>query len=224
MKDRSRFKSNIGFTDLLFNLVIGFVYLFMIAFILINPVAKTADVPKKADWLIVIEWDHKFNDDIDLWVQDPSGKKVSFTRRENGLMHLERDDLGHSSDMIVYPDSNGTKPITKNLPINKEVVTLRGTIPGEYIVMAHVYSRNFAVHPDGGDTKDYPGWLKFSLVQVNPYVEVDIEVLEYQHRGQQFTLLNFTLDEDGSFVKSNKIPQNIITKMGFNNNRMDQGQ
>lgn len=212
MNDRNRHKSSIGFTDLLFNLVIGFVYLFMIAFILINPVAKTQDIPNKADWLVVIEWDPIFNDDIDLWVQDPSGNKVSFTRREHGLMHLERDDLGHTSDQVTYPNPDGTMPKTIVLPINKEVVTLRGTIPGEYIVMAHVYSRNFAPHPDGGNTKDYPGWIRFSLVQVNPYIEGHVEQFEYEYRGQQFTLLNFTLDDDGEFVRSNKRPHSIITR------------
>ena len=214
MKDRNRHKSSIGFTDLLFNLVIGFVYLFMIAFILINPVAKTQDIPKTADWLIVIEWNPTFNDDIDLWVQDPAGNKVSFMRREHGLMHLERDDLGHNSDRISYPGPDGSTSQVKIIPLNKEVVTLRGTIPGEYVVMAHVYSRNYYSHPDGGSTADYPGWLRFSLVQVNPYIEGYIEEFEYTMRGQQLTLLNFTLDDDGEFIKSNKRRYTIITSRG----------
>ena len=53
--NRLKYKSGIGFTDLLFNLVIGFVYLFVIAFILINPIAKKGDVIKKAEYMITIE-------------------------------------------------------------------------------------------------------------------------------------------------------------------------
>ena len=36
--------SNLAFNDLLFNVLIGFVMLFVIAFLLINPIAKKADI------------------------------------------------------------------------------------------------------------------------------------------------------------------------------------
>ena len=64
LDNKLKYKSSIGFTDLLFNLVIGFVYLFVIAFILINPVAKKGDVIKKAEYMIVLEWNHEYNDDV----------------------------------------------------------------------------------------------------------------------------------------------------------------
>ena len=214
MKDRNRYKSSIGFTDLLFNLVIGFVYLFMIAFILINPITKQQDAPKQADWIIVIEWDPNFNDDVDLWVEDSQGHKVSFTRREAGLMHLERDDLGHLNDQLKMPMSKDSGEKTKRFHINKEVVTLRGTVPGEYKVMAHVYNRGNAKHPDGGNTKDYPGWLRLSLIKMTPYSEQYIEEFVYNERGQQITLLNFTLDADSKLVDSNKVRHSIITRLG----------
>ena len=99
--NRQKFKSSIGFTDLLFNLVIGFVYLFVIAFILINPIAKKGDVIKKAEYMIVLEWNHEYNDEIDLWVKDPAGNIVSFLQKSKGLMHLEKDDLGYSNDVYV---------------------------------------------------------------------------------------------------------------------------
>ena len=101
LDNKLKYKSSIGFTDLLFNLVIGFVYLFVIAFILINPVAKKGDVIKKAEYMVVIEWNHEYNDDIDLWVKDPAGNVVSFLRKSHGLMHLEKDDLGYSNDVYV---------------------------------------------------------------------------------------------------------------------------
>ena len=99
--NRGKYKSTVGFTDLLFNLLVGFVFLFIIAFILINPITKKADVPKKAEYMIVMEWPTEVADDIDLWVKDPEGNTVSFVKKENGYMNLEKDDLGHSNDMTV---------------------------------------------------------------------------------------------------------------------------
>ena len=128
--NRLKYKSSIGFTDLLFNLVIGFVYLFVIAFILINPIAKQGDVEKKAEYIVVLEWDHHLNDDVDLWIKDPAGNIVSFLTKSAGLMHLEKDDLGTSNDSVT---KDGQK---KTIFLNREVVTLRGTIAGEYEVMA----------------------------------------------------------------------------------------
>ena len=66
MSNRNRFKSTTGLNDLLFNLLIGFVFLFVVAFLLINPPTKKSDAPKKAEYLIVIEWDKDANHDLSL--------------------------------------------------------------------------------------------------------------------------------------------------------------
>ena len=95
-RNNDRFRSTTGLNDLLFNLLVGFVFLFIVAFLLINPPTKKEDAPKKAEYLIIIEWDETANDDIDLWVQDPSGTTVSFTHKTGGLLNLEKDDLGMS--------------------------------------------------------------------------------------------------------------------------------
>ena len=90
---RRQYGSSTAFNDLLFNLVVGFVFLFVIAFILINPPTKKADIPTKAEYIFIIEWDSESADDIDLWVRDPNGITVSFTRKEGGLLNLEKDSL-----------------------------------------------------------------------------------------------------------------------------------
>lgn len=41
----------LGFTDLLFNALLGFVVMFVIAFLLTNPIAKIGAVDNKADLL-----------------------------------------------------------------------------------------------------------------------------------------------------------------------------
>ena len=64
-RDKSRFKSTTGLNDLLFNLLVGFVFLFIVAFLLINPPTKKEDAPKKAEYLIIIEWDEGVNKAVD---------------------------------------------------------------------------------------------------------------------------------------------------------------
>ena len=54
---KRRLGSGLAFNDLLFNVLIGFVMLFIIAFLLINPITKKADIPVKAEFIITIEWE-----------------------------------------------------------------------------------------------------------------------------------------------------------------------
>ena len=56
-----RYRSSFGFIDLLFNMLIGFVFLFMLAFLLINPVAKKETIKPKAEYFIELEWDGEKN-------------------------------------------------------------------------------------------------------------------------------------------------------------------
>ena len=43
----NKYASPTAFTDLLFNIVIGVAFMFMLAFLLINPVAKKQDIDKR---------------------------------------------------------------------------------------------------------------------------------------------------------------------------------
>ncbi len=207
LKTPDRYKNSIGFTDMLFNMLLGFVFLFIIAFILINPITKKSDAPKKAEYLIVIEWDDDKNDDIDLWVRDPAGNVISFINRTGGLLNLEKDDLGRSNDAVVMPDGS-----VKVLNINREVVTVRGIVPGVYNVQAHVYSRK------SWKEEDAIGTITVKVIKVNPYGEVYMGTKMYNIKGQQITLLNFKLDKDGKFLGFNlEHVQGLITRRAAGN-------
>ena len=205
--DKARYKSSIGFTDLLFNLVIGFVFLFLIAFIMINPVAKRADIEKKAEFIIVIEWSQRLNDDIDLWVKDPQGNVVSFMQKSSGVMNLEKDDLGYSND--VLKDGSGAEKI---IHTNREVVTLRGTSTGEYQVMAHVYNRHVSVRLDGTTGKNFPGEVRVNIIQINPYYEHYTQTYNYSEKGQTISLVRFTLSEEGDVVRVSNAESDFVLK------------
>ena len=133
---RNRYLSGLGFTDLLFNTLIGFVFLFVIAFLLIAPPVPTdKKIDPKAEILIILTWPEGNMSDIDLWVMDPLGQTVSFRGRDRGLMHLDRDDLGNSNDTIILADGRTIKSEQ-----NQEIVTIRGWVPGEWVVNAHFYA------------------------------------------------------------------------------------
>jgi len=68
--NNEKYKSTIGFTDLLFNILVGFAFLFIIAFLLIKPEAKKKDFDRNAEFVVVLEWDKEAKGDIDLYVED----------------------------------------------------------------------------------------------------------------------------------------------------------
>ena len=133
--NNEKYKSTIGFTDLLFNILVGFAFLFIIAFLLIKPEAKKKDFDRNAEFVIIMEWDKEAKGDIDLYVEDPLLAKCSFRQTVANFMHLDKDDLGSVNDTVVNAD--GT---TSTVQINREVITIRGIIAGEYIINAHYYS------------------------------------------------------------------------------------
>ena len=186
-----RYVSNVAFTDLLFNIVVGLAFLFLLAFILMNPIAKEKDVEEKSDFIIVMTWDDESGDDIDLWVRDPGGRIVSFRNRGIGFMHLDRDDLGLSNDKVQGADGKIIYVYR-----NKEVVSLRGFNVGKYTVNAHVYNKK-----PWKDKKMRRSNIKIELIKLNPYSEVAQAEFIAIGRGQEFTAFHFTLDADGKVIK-----------------------
>ena len=132
---KRNYHTNMAFLDLLFNTLLCFAALFCLAFILINPSKKNKTVEAKAEFMITIIWPADMDDDVDTYVEDPEGNLVAFNRREQGLMHLDRDDVGFSSDRIQT--SFGVVEYKEN----REIVSLRGIVPGEYVVNVHMYTK-----------------------------------------------------------------------------------
>lgn len=179
----NRYGSNLSFNDVLFNALLGFVVLFVLALLLINPITKKSDIPAKAEILIIVEWDNESPDDIDTWVQGPlMGAPISFQNKHSGSMHLDRDDLGRTSDIMMI---DGEKIVIK---INREVVTMRGIAKGDYYINIHVYNK-----PGNSEPTKYT----ITLLDVNPYREVYVMQGEVTARGDIVRLPGFTLDEEG---------------------------
>ena len=203
MFDKEKYKSTIGFTDMLFNVLVGFAFLFIVAFLLIKPESKKEDFERKAEFVVVMEWDHDQPDDIDLYVQDPTQSKVHFRLPIVNFMYLDKDDLGFANDVVKYED--GT---TKKVNINREVVTIRGIIPGEYIINAHYYSERDYSNIDNRvemgtsarKTKLKEVTVKVQLHKVNPYTILWAGEKTFRGKGQEETFVRFRLDKDGKVL------------------------
>ena len=191
MFDKNKYKSTIGFTDMLFNILLGFAFLFIVAFLLIKPEAKKEDFERRAEFVVVMEWDNDASGDVDLYVEDPTGKQVSFRYHNHNFMHLDKDDLGAMNDTVVNADGSISK-----VAINREVVTIRGIIKGEYTVNGHYYSvRSPKIN------KEKPViTVRVELHKVNPYTIAWVGEKTFTHKGQEETFLRFRLDQEGKLL------------------------
>ena len=184
------------FTDLLFNALLAFTFLFILVLIFLNPPAKTGIIDPKAEFIITTTWQDGSPDDVDLWVEGPDGQTVWFNNPALGLMHLDRDDRGMTNDTILV----GGKEIIN--PLNQEVVTIRGYIAGEYIVNLHYYATqtNQAVTAN------------VNVAKVNPKLEVvyygDVDLVK---PGEEKTAVRFSVSKQGEVYNINTLPKSIVT-------------
>ena len=186
---------HLAFVDFLFILLLVFISMFILALLLINPVPKKSEIERKAEYIITLEWDDKSHDDIDIWIEDPVNNILSFRNRVAGLMHLDKDDLGQINDIIYLPD--GTQQV---IELNREVVTFRGWIKGEYVVNVHMYTKR----TDGNAS------VKVTMLRINPYKLLWEDNILLAHQGQEFTVRRFTLNLQGDITKTNTIEKLFI--------------
>ena len=160
-----------------------------------NPVAKKGIIDPKAEYIITIAWPDNSPDDVDTWVEDPNGNLIWFRNREAGLVHLDRDDRGQINDTITV---NGTE--IQN-PLNQEVVTIRGIVPGEYVVNVHYYATE----------TELPLRVTVKVSKVNPALEIVYygdTLLE--KKGDEKTAVRFVIDKSGTVTQVSHIAKSLV--------------
>ena len=181
---KKRYSNFDPFTDLLFNILLGFTFLFFITILFINPITKLGNVNMKAEYIITVDWKDSLPDDIDLWVKDPNGEIVSYLKKDAGWLHLDRDDRGVINDKVII---DGKEVI---YPINRAVVTLRGIIPGEYVVNLYLYDHK----------SNDPVEAKIIIEKVNPSLRlVFVGDVILKNEDSELTITKFRLDSEGNF-------------------------
>ena len=197
------FHSNTAFLDILFNTLLGFVALFFLAFVQMNPKEEEnkKNIEAKAEFIITFTWNSEHDDDVDAYVEDPQGHLVMFKRREDGLMHLDRDDLGHRNDIIQSGEE------TIQYAENQEIVTIRGIIEGEYTVNAHMYLKK---HPNITT-------VKITLEKLRPYKKIIEREIVLEKLGDEKTAFRFKLNKTGDVLETNELGKKL-TPSSFENN------
>lgn len=198
MKSKRTYHSMFAMLDLLFLTCAGFVALFILSFVQIkekDPNKKVTEA--KAEFIVTYIWPVEMDCDVDAYVEDPNGAVVSFQRREDGLMHLDRDDLGNTNDRI-YSQFGGYIEYKEN----REIVTLRGIIPGEYTVNAHLYAKR-------GVTETIPVTIR--VEKVNPFSIVAVKKVNLEFTADEKTALRFTLNKKGEVTNVSDLEKKIAT-------------
>ena len=186
-----------AFTDLLFNALLGFAFMFVAAFALIRDPEDTGRIESKAEILITVRWADRHPDDVDTLVEGPEGSLVWYHNRDSGLMHLDRDDRGLFADRIELDGREISNPI------NQETVTVRALQPGEYVVNLLHYQSNY---PD-------PLPVTVKVEKLNPTVSlIYYGTRELRGVGDEQTAVRFTLDADGNVVGTNELPKTLLTR------------
>jgi len=186
-----KYSNNLAFTDLLFNLLIGFTSLLLIAFLLINPIAEEGKIDPRSEFIITSSWDDESAIDIDLWVKGPDDTIVGFPSKDGRYMVLERDDLGDTNDLIQL--NGDTILIQRNL----ETLSINAIVPGEYIVTVHNYSTSVS-----NENEEYPTPVTIDIMDMNP-ISLDMSRTVKVRLKEEVSVFSFMVDEDGNIYDMN---------------------
>lgn len=168
--------------------------LLLVVYTMIGTPQKAASIDTFGQYAVAVGWPADENDDVDTYVQDPAGDIVWFGDSDVGLMHLEHDDLGRTSDVLEHGQDVA---VVKD---NEERVVLRGVLPGEVTVNVRAYR------------KVTDGTIPVSVVLYRlrgddrPLLRRTVQ-LSFQ--GQETTAFRFTLDRAGRLVDHNELAKSL---------------
>lgn len=175
-----------SFTDLIFLLMFGFMFLVVVMIAHLNPPeSESVDSSVPGNLIVLAEWPEG-NIDVDLWVTGPGERQpVGYSNKSGVLWNLLRDDLGDRPDAT---------------PSNFENMYSRGLVPGEYVINLHLY-RAF------GEQIPVPVDVEISVKRPDPTNggKDGIQVLAYRQvlltaEKQERTVIRFRLDANGNIV------------------------
>lgn len=198
-----------AYIDLLLNVLTGIIFLFVLTTLMIQPKKNEDSLKKNAEFIINAEWNKDYDCDVDMWVRDPKGNTVYFEKKDSGIMHLERDDLGFRGDTITIL---GDKKISNNE--NKETWVLRGNLPGEYTVNLHLYSCRYGADqfPIGSEFKVD---VKVDLYKINPsFKQVYSQTVSLMRVWDEVTVFNFVLNNEGNVTSIDNDNKKLVKTLG----------
>jgi hypothetical protein len=197
MKERRRYFNNTAFLDILFNALVGFVMLFIVAFLSISTTTRKGDIETKAEFVITVTWDGDSRDDVDTYLEDPLGNILNFQVKDIGVMHLDRDDLGQENDRITLPDGSSVL-----IEENQEMTSIRGFIEGQWVLNVHMYNKR----------DDRPTMVRVRMDKLNPVVRTIFQVeIEMRERWEEVTVGRFYMSAQGEIINWDRLPKSLVS-------------
>ena len=196
------YSANISFYDMLTNMMLLFVSLFVLAFIQMaikKEKTKTSKTEIPAQFLITTTWPKEFNDDVDSYLLMPNNQLVFFQRKNDGFASLEYDCIPKQTETIQT--KNG--PVTSNE--HRELITIRKTLEGEYIMNVHMYKKD----------SDLPTPVNVRIEKINPYNMIIMKNITLNRNGEEKTIARFMLNSNGDVIEVNELDKPITTIKGI---------
>ncbi len=189
----------IPYLDLSNTLFFFFVALFAITLLAISDTDSKKQVDTTSKLLVTLTWRDGSANDIDLSLKTPNGNVVWFRSKQSDFASLDQDNTGSGAEQIFDQDGN---VITS--PKRDEVIYIRQTIPGTYIVNVHFY----AIY--GREAEP----VTVTLMSVDPiFREVTSRKFTLTEYHEEHTAFRFTVDAGGSVTSTDALEEFFINNL-----------
>ena len=189
----------IPYLDLSNTLFFFFVALFAIALLAISDADEKRKVDTTSKLLVHLVWRDNSPNDVDLSLKTPADHVVWFRQKEADFASLDHDNLGVGNTSAL--DANGN-PVTS--PTRDEVVYVRQTLPGTYVVNVTLYAQY------GGEAEP----VTVTLTSVYPaYRQVVARQLTLTENHEEHTAFRFTVDDDGIVTSTDLVEELFVNDL-----------
>ena len=196
-KGYKKFFSFRPFIDVLFCCLLMLV---AILFLLKTEEVKVETRPPNVLYEVILTWDSKSADDLDLYVRSASGHIVSFNRREGGegsLISLDHDALGLRNNSLLKEEEGVI------VGFHEEIVSFRGVTKGENVVTIHVYAKR----------DEEPVRCSIKLIKIKPFKEIVVKEKVFEVTGEEKTAFRFITNKNGQVIEVNELPASLVNSL-----------
>lgn len=187
----------IPFLDLSNTLFFFFVALFALTLLVISDDSEAKKIDTTSRFLVSLKWADGSDSDIDLSLKTPAGEVVWFRTRQATFASLDQDNLGRGNRVVIDNDGNVVAA-----PQRDEVIYLRQTIGGVYVVNVHAYSLAALEK------------VTVTLVAIDPqWRQVVTRQLTLVERHQEETAFRFTIDAAGTITSTDYLSELFINDL-----------
>jgi uncharacterized protein YfaP (DUF2135 family) len=189
----------IPYLDLSNTLFFFFVALFAIALLAISDADEKKKIDTASKLMVHLVWRDNSRNDMDLSLKTPAGNVVWFRNKQADFASLDHDNMGAANSKVTDADGN-----LVDAPTRDEVVYVRQTMPGTYVVNVHFYAKYGEV----------PEPVTVTLTEVAPsYRTVISRQLSYTDKKEEHTAFRFTVDDHGNVTSTDTVEDLFINDM-----------